>query len=95
MIIFSYHPLLTDPSGVVMSIVFRPLRCASNGPSEVFTSLRPELRDTVKVYIEDTEDVPLDDPTSTAQENVLELGEFKLVTEKSLYMESLIEEVSG
>lgn len=73
------------------SVVFRPLHFVTNGPSETFAALRGDLRSPVKVCILDTVDVPPGGPMAADPDNVLELGEFRLVTEGSPYMDSLIE----
>lgn len=72
------------------SVVFRPLHFVTKGPSETFASLRGDLRGPVKVCILDTADVPPDGPMAADPGSMLELGEFRLVTEASPYMESLV-----
>lgn len=79
------------PAPGEQSVVFRPLHFVSSGPSETFGSLRGRMRDRIKVCVLDTADVPPEGPMAADGGNVLELGEFRLVTEASPYMESLIE----
>jgi len=75
------------------SVIFRPLQFISGGPSEMFASVRPLLGETTKVAILDVADVPPEGPMAADHENVLELGEFRIVTEPSPFMESILDEV--
>jgi hypothetical protein len=76
------------------SVLFKPLRFVSNGPSETFSRLRKSIRERMSVYILDRADVPPDGPMGADQDKLILLGSFDVVWDDSPYVMSMIREQS-
>lgn len=81
------------PSPDQYSVLFRPLRFVSRGPSETFMKLRDRLADRMGVGILDPGDIPEAGLPGLDPGKIVELGKFRLVRDAP-YIGSLLKQAA-